>query len=109
MFDAPITWPSVRRDRQQDGYFGTVLPAPNGLAAVKPNIVSAARFHDAIVPFRSLLKMASSLDFTMAANCRASYSRRFLLGDVAGDFRHADDLARGAPNGRGGHRDIEQR
>jgi hypothetical protein len=45
-------------------------------AAVKPKSRSAERFQDTTIPFRSLLMIASSLDSTMAAKCRASRSSR---------------------------------
>ncbi len=47
-------------------------------AAVKPNIRSAAVFHEVTIPFRSLPTIASSLDSTIAAKSRASRSRRLV-------------------------------
>ena len=44
---------------------------PTASLAVYPNIRSAPPFHEAMMPLRSLLRMASSDDSTIAASCCA--------------------------------------
>src|SRR5712671_3987701 len=67
------------------------IDCPIMSAAVQPNILSAARFHDVTMPSRSLLMMASSDESTMAARSRATSTGNpdILLGLILGEKENA--------------------
>ena len=50
------------------------IDLPTASPDVKPNIRSAALFHDVMMPFRSLLIIASSEESTMAESRKAARS-----------------------------------
>jgi hypothetical protein len=50
------------------------IERPTASAAVYPNILAAAGFHDVMMLFRSLLTMASSDDSTTLARWRSAIS-----------------------------------